>query len=296
MTDVLIVVRYHVWWPAGNDPWYLFNTGENTARVNYYGVSGVPNFRIDGYINGGSNRNGWASMIENEAAIRSRLTMNIEGNYDPGRRTGQFTVTILAESDPDQSNLKLRAVLTESSIRQTSPNGLTLHEQVFRDMMPSTSGEAFSIGEGETLEFSYQFTTQAPIVADNCQLVAFVQSDQNRQVLQSASVWVRDLIPTGVDDDGEIPVDFVLEQNYPNPFNAETRIAFQTTGGAVALQIYDLTGSLVRTLVDGDLEAGYHSVVWDGKADGGSDAASGVYFYRLSTPDQNMAKRMTLIK
>jgi hypothetical protein len=296
MADMLIVVRYHVWWPYNNDPWYQYNIPENTSRVNYYGVSGVPNFRIDGYINGGANRNAWASMIESEADNLSNLVMDISGTYDPEELAGEFTVSVYAELQPGQSNLKLRCALTESYIRQTSPNGLTRHDQVFRDMIPSTSGEAFSISEGETLEFTYEIRIPPQINSENCQLVAFVQSDQGREVLQSAGVWLRDLIPTGIEDDGEIPTSFELGQNYPNPFNAGTNIEFLTAGGEATLQVFDLTGSLVKTLVRGDLEAGYHTVTWDGSSSDGYDVASGVYFYRLKTSEGELFRRMTLLK
>jgi hypothetical protein len=294
---MLVLVRYHGWWPSpGNDPFYLYNQSQNRARFNYYGVNYVPHFFIDGNIDGESDVSSWYSLIVAEGRNFSPLAMNIDGIYDPDGLAGQFTVTIYAESDPGLSNLKLRVALTESDIHYSAPNGLNIHNQTFRNMFPSTSGQAVSISEGDSVEYTFDFTTPDPIVPDNSMLVAFVQSDQNKHILQGARIAIPDMTQTGTEDEIEIPEVIALEQNYPNPFNAETKIDFRADGGAVSLQVYDLTGALVKTLVDGSFEAGYHSVVWDGLDENGNEAASGVYFYRLSGSDGEHIKRMTLLK
>lgn len=126
--------------------------------------------------------------------------------------------------------------------------------------------------------------------------VAFVQSEQNRQILQGARISIPDLIQTGIEEGMEIPQNFALDQNYPNPFNSETKINFYTTGGSVSLKVYDLTGALVRTLISGSVDVGHHSVNWDGIDDRGKMVASGVYFYRLSGFHGDDTKRMILLK
>lgn len=83
-----------------------------------------------------------------------------------------------------------------------------------------------------------------------------------------------------------------LSQNYPNPFNPQTRIRFTLEqAGQVQLKVYNSAGRLVRTLVDGELDAGLHEPVFDG-----SNLASGVYFYQLITDQQTFVKKMTLVK
>ena len=78
------------------------------------------------------------------------------------------------------------------------------------------------------------------------------------------------------------PSAFTLLQNYPNPFNPSTTIRFSVSqGGSAMLEIYDLTGRHVRTLLSGEVSAGTHSVQWDGRDERGSSVGSGVYFYRL---------------
>jgi len=90
----------------------------------------------------------------------------------------------------------------------------------------------------------------------------------------------------------ELPTFTSLAQNYPNPFNANTNISFDLAeAGNVSLNVYDITGRLVTTLVDGQMDAGQHVVAWDA-----SSVSSGVYFYKLTTVDYSATKSMNLLK
>jgi hypothetical protein len=89
-----------------------------------------------------------------------------------------------------------------------------------------------------------------------------------------------------------------LYQNEPNPFNPSTTIRFDVApGGAhVTLRIFDVTGRLVRTLVDGPAAPGNNSARWDGRDERGSEAATGVYLYRLEGPGFAQARKMVLVR
>ncbi len=94
-----------------------------------------------------------------------------------------------------------------------------------------------------------------------------------------------------------LPTEFALEQNYPNPFNPQTSIRFALpTNGYTALEIYNVLGQKVKTLIEKDLPAGYHTVIWNGEDNNGKESASGIYFYRLKSGDKNAYKKMLLIK
>ncbi|MBI3873104.1 MAG: T9SS type A sorting domain-containing protein [candidate division Zixibacteria bacterium] len=98
-----------------------------------------------------------------------------------------------------------------------------------------------------------------------------------------------------------VPRDFVLDQNYPNPFNAGTTIAFALADGAsgprsTRLEIFNVLGQRVTTLLDEQLSAGRYERVWDGRDHSGATVASGLYFYRLTTPDHAETKKMVLLK
>ena len=88
-----------------------------------------------------------------------------------------------------------------------------------------------------------------------------------------------------------------LGQNVPNPFNPATTIAFSLPrSGPVRLQVFDVRGRLVRTLLDETRDAGAHRVVWDGTDDQGVQAASGIYLYRMAADGQVLQNKMTLVK
>lgn len=93
-------------------------------------------------------------------------------------------------------------------------------------------------------------------------------------------------------EQNELPEGYALDQNYPNPFNPVTTIQYELGAAAnVTLEVYDLLGRKVMTLVDGQRVAGVHRVTLDG-----AGLASGVYFYHLKTPVGQQVRRMVLLK
>ncbi len=96
---------------------------------------------------------------------------------------------------------------------------------------------------------------------------------------------------------GNIPKDFVLYQNYPNPFNPSTKIEFALpTSEKVSLEVFNIIGERVKVLADGDMPAGKHSVVWDGRDESGQQSPSGIYFYRLKAATFVDIKRAVFLK
>jgi hypothetical protein len=96
---------------------------------------------------------------------------------------------------------------------------------------------------------------------------------------------------------GNLPTEYALDQNYPNPFNPDTHIGFALPNDSrVQLTVYNVLGQHVRTLIDGEMPAGYHDVLWDGNDADGSSVASGVYFYRISAQGFESSKKMMLLK
>ncbi len=88
------------------------------------------------------------------------------------------------------------------------------------------------------------------------------------------------------------PSGFQLSQNYPNPFNPSTKINFNTAqSGNVSLIIYNVLGQQVRTLVNGFMEAGEHTINFSAEG-----LQSGLYFYKLQSSGMNEVKKMTLLK
>lgn len=107
----------------------------------------------------------------------------------------------------------------------------------------------------------------------------------------SLEIIVRYYVNSG-DDEEALPTDYWLSQNYPNPFNPETDIRFGLPSvSEVRLDIFNVLGQKVATLVDKKMSAGYHTLTWDAGAH-----ASGIYLYRLHAGDFVESKKMVLIK
>lgn len=103
---------------------------------------------------------------------------------------------------------------------------------------------------------------------------------------------------TSSNDDGNNQVlETKLINNYPNPFNPETTIRFSLKdSGRTRLSIFNLKGQLVKVLVDSELKAGFHQIVFNAKDRNNRSVASGMYFYRLETGNYSSIRKMLLVK
>jgi hypothetical protein len=147
------------------------------------------------------------------------------------------------------------------------------------------------------------------------------------QAMQQIADWINDGSPGNdldawwvagrLNGSGQIPVSNVVDVvNYvtipyaprptpavgplrvtPNPMVKSSTLEFVASSpGDAVVQVFDVAGRLVRTLVDQELPIGRHSAVWDGRSDGGQVVANGVYFYRISTPDGVMHARFVVMQ
>jgi hypothetical protein len=99
------------------------------------------------------------------------------------------------------------------------------------------------------------------------------------------------------DDNGIPSIATTLHGNYPNPFNPETNIRFSLKEAApVSIEVYNVKGQLVRTLVNEMKEAGNHTVLWNGKDNNNRAVSSGVYFYKMNAGKYSSTKKMILMK
>ena len=111
------------------------------------------------------------------------------------------------------------------------------------------------------------------------------------------NILVHRNVPSGIEDIDAIPTTWAVEQNYPNPFNPTTTIKYQMPQSAkVRLTIFNVLGQKVRTLLNSQVEAGYHQVVWDGLNDTGSRVSSGIYIFRFESDNYKQVKKMILMK
>ena len=89
-----------------------------------------------------------------------------------------------------------------------------------------------------------------------------------------------------VTEDARIPEEFAVHQNYPNPFNPSTLIKLDANKAMhTSIFVYDMMGREIRSLVNKELQAGYHQFIWDGMDQKGNKVGSGVYFIVTQTSD-----------
>lgn len=95
-----------------------------------------------------------------------------------------------------------------------------------------------------------------------------------------------------------LPKVYDIAQNAPNPFNPTTRIRYQVPrpGGDVRIEIYNVRGQVVKTLVRGAKAPGYYTVFWHGRDNRGEPVATGVYFLRMMADQYVQTRKLVLLK
>ena len=94
-----------------------------------------------------------------------------------------------------------------------------------------------------------------------------------------------------------VPEEYALHQNFPNPFNPNTTIVFEVPeSGHIRLDVYDLLGRQVRTLINEDMPTGFKTIVWDSLNERGIPVSAGIYLYLIQAGEYLQTKKMVLLK
>ncbi|MBN1542820.1 DUF11 domain-containing protein [candidate division KSB1 bacterium] len=134
---------------------------------------------------------------------------------------------------------------------------------------------------------SYSYLDNKELVAGKTYFYKLADISFNGEVNYSQSISLQ----------ASSPKSYLLEQNYPNPFNLETRIKFALKDpGYVELDIYNTNGQHVRSLVTASLEAGSHTITWDGRDQDGNVVPTGTYLYSLRINNFEKMQKMILLK
>ncbi len=142
-----------------------------------------------------------------------------------------------------------------------------------------------SINLDTTITGGFRFLTRIELVDDQGQVSV-------TPVFNPGLVKV--VLSTGINDDIKqgLPISFALDQNYPNPFNPTTTIRYSVPkSGIVNLEVFNILGQKIETLVDKFQSTGVYNIEFDGK-----NHASGIYFYRLTKGNSSLTKKMVMIK
>lgn len=194
------------------------------------------------------------------------------------------------------NNVNLILVSTLGNVHAYCPNGLPVDSFPYPLGISVTSPAAIADIDGDG-DWDIIIATSNGITVVDCKHPMGHKSDWTvyRGNIQRTGYY-GDNITTDVD----IPFsEYVTElrQNYPNPFNPATRIDFSIKQDSpVKLEVFNIRGQRVRTIINEDLPAGNHSVIWDGTNSSNRIVGAGIYFYRLTTSDTTDIRKMLLLK
>jgi hypothetical protein len=221
-------------------------------------------------------------------AIGSPVTVKVEGSI--AARGGDVDITVkVVDTMPTGPNV-LRVVVTEEAV--AAPPDTFLY--VARDILDEETLLISAVGESVVVNRT--FTVDPGWDVSKLDVIAFVQDDSDKEIIQSAALSF-DETSVG-DDDVWADTRFGIRHNSPNPFGASTEIAFSVPAGreSASLAVYDVAGREVLTLVDGRLEPGAQSVVWDGRDSRGHRVAPGIYFCRLEVAGESATRKMVVLR
>ncbi len=173
----------------------------------------------------------------------------------------------------------------------------------FEDVISNPPSELDSLMAVIDLGYVYMLMEEdakSPLIAMYPQLKpkSLFEFEANREsILSNLYTSVENPYGTESNESSIVAVVPVLNKNFPNPFNPSTTISFSLPSDmACKLEIYNIRGQKVHTLLKENMMAGKHSIVWDGVDDNGRSVSSGVYFYRLVTPNRSQTSKMLLMK
>ncbi|MBN2586636.1 MAG: T9SS type A sorting domain-containing protein [Candidatus Fermentibacteraceae bacterium] len=285
-SEHLAVVRPHVSWPSSSDPIYVANPAEQNIRKNFYGVNAVPWLQFDGEIKATLSYSGLVSAYNARMAVPCHLEIQVDNYVANG--SGTIEITLIAEEDLGDTDLKIHAIIVESEIPGTGYFASGTFDQAFREELFGTSGQAISFGPSypDTMTVTVDYDTGSWEFT-NLHLAVFVQN-HNASGDEVMNAWYDYLgAVTGIEEQegcsgGEGPT-LALGQN-PS-YGRLSITAGRLDQGQGILEVYDITGRCVaRIPVTEDIP---YSLQLDG---------AGVYFARVSSGEGTAVARAVVVE
>ncbi|NNE07390.1 MAG: T9SS type A sorting domain-containing protein [Gemmatimonadetes bacterium] len=321
--DDVTVLSPHVWWPA-EDSFFNMNPIMVGGKVAQYNINGVPDFIFGGEnieIQNAFDSPAYYADLRGKLDSMMALTAPIAIDVTHFRTDSEVYVSGSITVEESLLNQSARVAFFLTQTWQRDPNNPTNRwyhilrraEPIYDSLtynvegVPTTVyeyGMPVNLAPGAVIPFDfvvdYDTTGNPWTLNDNIgnprslvtNIVVF--RGNNNKVLQSFSQIVP--TPVGVPPAGE-QLRLVLEQNTPNPFNPTTKIRYSLSHPTqVSLDVYNVSGRLVRNLVNEFQGASSYEVVWDGKDNRDRSAASGVYYYSLNADKKAETRKMILIR
>ena len=182
---------------------------------------------------------------------------------------------------------------TGSHVRQTPDGGYILAESGTYDILRRTDSEGSTIWTLSLPGYGYNHIHSLQITPENGYIVAGYDWPSGSTVQLYIAKTEPDPTLVGIEDNNSsIPLHYSLLQNYPNPFNPQTTIFYYLTKStSVSLNVYNVKGQLIKTLLNEVQQAGNHSVVWNAE-----NISSGIYFYHFAAGNYHTTKKCVILK
>ena len=229
------------------------------------------------------------STSESNAMTTYRVVANMdEGNFESDPASG-YSVDNIAPMMVTGLNAEVADGMVMLSWGHSDANDFSHYMIYYSAVAGFIPSEETMIGIHSLPSFEHNVEE----IGDHYYIVSAVDMNENESEYSEA---VNVTLLTLVDVHG-LPETFALHQNYPNPFNPNTTIRFDLPEASnVSLAIYDMMGREVTSLINSQIDAGYHFIQWDGSNNHGSFVAAGVYIYTIQAGKYRAINKMIYLK
>ena len=192
--DRVVTIKYHAYFPPPPDNLWLASKDICRPRLEYLFIppgmqsASSPNAWVSG-TKAGSSAPNWLRLIDDDLKTPPEAKFELSKKDSAGKIHLTIKATGLASSS--FNDLRLHTVLTETDIMYTGTNGVPIHYDVMRTMLPGPEGESIALADGQTKTFSREITIDPTWIAEHCYAVVFVQSNGSKHVLQAGKIKLR---------------------------------------------------------------------------------------------------------
>lgn len=188
----VIILRIHTTLFAF-DPFYLYNTIDNNARMSYYPNTAIVNPRgyLLGSLLGSYSTANWTNKLNEKLAGTRSFAISLNNSYDSTSRNGNLIIRINQVSGPNLTGLVYHVAVAENDLQYNGTNGETHFENTLRDLITPPDGQPFDIGSGQTNSYTQIYSIANTINQHNTDIIVFVQILSTKEVLAVQKIKLR---------------------------------------------------------------------------------------------------------
>ncbi len=186
----VVILRVHTTLFAG-DPFYLYNTADNSARMNYYNAAAVnPRTFLLGTSLGSFSASAYTVKINEKLGSLRTFAIRIANTYDTVSGNGMIGINIRQISGQTVSDLVYHIAVAENGILYAAPNGETRFENTLRDLITPPEGQSFSISSGQTKSYVHNYSLAGTINKRKTDLIVFAQKISTKEIFAVEKIRV----------------------------------------------------------------------------------------------------------